>query len=82
MRSVGIKSLKDKLRDHLRLVASGETLLVTDRGRVVAELVPPRRPRPAALADSVLADAVLGDWNTELEGPQAELERDRDRCGC
>ena len=42
MRSVGIKLLKNKLSEYLRHVARGETVLVTDRDRVVAELRPPR----------------------------------------
>ncbi len=42
MHTVGIKSLKDKLSEYIRLAASGETVLVTDRGRVVAELIAPR----------------------------------------
>ena len=46
MRSVGIKVLKNKLSEYVRLAASGETVLVTDRDRVVAELVP---PRPASM---------------------------------
>lgn len=47
MRSVGIKVLKNKLSEYVRLAASGETVLVTDRDRVVAELVPPRATGPA-----------------------------------
>ena len=42
MRSVGIKVLKNKLSEYVRLAASGETVLVTDRDRVVAELGPAR----------------------------------------
>jgi antitoxin (DNA-binding transcriptional repressor) of toxin-antitoxin stability system len=42
MRSVGIKVLKNKLSEYVRLAAGGETVLVTDRDKVVAELVPPR----------------------------------------
>ena len=78
MRSVGLSSLKNRLREHMRRVASGETLLVTDRGRVVAEIVPPRRPRASDLAESVLADGVLEGWITapDLERPE------RERCGC
>ena len=45
MRSVGIKVLKNKLSEYVRLAASGETVLVTDRDRVVAELIPPRPSR-------------------------------------
>lgn len=42
MQSVGIKTLKNGLSAYVRAAAAGETVLVTDRGRVVAELVPPR----------------------------------------
>lgn len=41
MRAVGIRELKNKLSEYLRIVRAGETVLVTDRGKVVAELVPP-----------------------------------------
>jgi antitoxin (DNA-binding transcriptional repressor) of toxin-antitoxin stability system len=41
MRTVGLKILKNKLSEYVRLAASGETLAITDRGRVVAELSPP-----------------------------------------
>ena len=42
MDPVGIKALKNKLSEYVRAAAAGETVLVTDRGRVVAELVAPR----------------------------------------
>jgi prevent-host-death family protein len=42
MRAVGLKTLKNKLSEYVRIAARGETILVTDRDRVVAELVPPR----------------------------------------
>jgi antitoxin (DNA-binding transcriptional repressor) of toxin-antitoxin stability system len=41
MKTAGVRELKAHLSALLREVASGETLLVTDRGRVVAELRPP-----------------------------------------
>ncbi len=53
MRTVGLKVLKNKLSEYIRAVADGETLLVTDRDRVVAEIVPPR----AASATSGATDA-------------------------
>jgi antitoxin (DNA-binding transcriptional repressor) of toxin-antitoxin stability system len=40
MRSVGIKRLKSKLSEYIRLAAAGETVLIADRDRVVAELGP------------------------------------------
>jgi len=62
MRAVGLKILKNKLSEYIRLVAGGETVLVTDRDRVVAEIVPPRGGRAPMLADAMLADAVRQGW--------------------
>ena len=42
MRAVGLKILKNRLSEYVRLAAGGETILVTDRDRVVAELRPPQ----------------------------------------
>ena len=58
MKSVGIKVLNSRLSEYVRLAASGETILVTDRDRVVAELGPLRETRSPILADAFLADAV------------------------
>ena len=58
MLSVGIKTLKNKLSEYVRLVAGGETLLVTDRDQVVAEMIPPRETRSSFLPDALLAEAV------------------------
>ena len=41
MKAVAVRELKNRLSAYLREVAAGEVVLVTDRGRVVAEL---RRP--------------------------------------
>lgn len=62
MRSVGLKTLKNKLSEYVRMAAGGETVLVTDRDRVVAELVPPREGRSPWLADALLAQAVRSGW--------------------
>jgi antitoxin (DNA-binding transcriptional repressor) of toxin-antitoxin stability system len=60
MRAVGIRELKDRLSHYVRLVEAGESVLVTDRGSVVAELRPPGSgaapaadPLEARLADLV-----------------------------
>jgi antitoxin (DNA-binding transcriptional repressor) of toxin-antitoxin stability system len=58
MRAVGIKLLKNKLSEYVRLAASGETILVTDRNRVVAELVAPQSGRTAMLADRRRAELI------------------------
>jgi len=41
MREVGIRELKNRLSEYVRLVRAGEVVMVTDRGEVVAELCPP-----------------------------------------
>jgi antitoxin (DNA-binding transcriptional repressor) of toxin-antitoxin stability system len=64
MRSVGLKMLKNKLSEYVRLAAGGETVLVTDRDRVVAEIVPPQSGRSPLLADALLAEAVREGWLT------------------
>jgi antitoxin (DNA-binding transcriptional repressor) of toxin-antitoxin stability system len=64
MRSVGIKVLKNKLSEYVRLAASGETVLVTDHDRVVAQLTAPDAGRSPFVADALLADAVRNGWLT------------------
>lgn len=61
MKAVGIRDLKDRLSEYLRQVQAGEVLLVTDRGRVVAEI---REPGAAAAPK----DIPPGLWRAALEG--------------
>ncbi len=55
MKAIGVRELKAHLSRYLREVQAGEVILVTDRGRVVAEL---RAPGPGAPAESA-ADRAL-----------------------
>jgi len=41
MKTVGVRDLKNKLSEYLRHVRLGESILVTYRGEVVAQLLPP-----------------------------------------
>ncbi|MBA2275755.1 MAG: type II toxin-antitoxin system Phd/YefM family antitoxin [Chloroflexi bacterium] len=76
MRAVGLKVLKNRLSEYVRLAASGETVLVTDRERVVAELVPPRAGRETLASDAILAEAVRKGWLTPALGaPDASVPR-------
>ena len=54
MKSVGLRELKNRLAEYVREVRSGEGVLVTDRGEVVAELVPPGQTIAASGAPSGL----------------------------
>ena len=94
MRAVGLKVLKNRLSEYVRLAAGGEVVLVTDRDRVVAELVPPQTGRSPLLGDALLAEAVRNGWLTPAVAPDrrppprrpvaplasllAELTRDRE----
>jgi antitoxin (DNA-binding transcriptional repressor) of toxin-antitoxin stability system len=94
VRAVGIRVLKNKLSEYVRLAQSGETVLVTDRDRVVAELRPPEAGRAVDVADALLADAIRRGLITAPAAPGAgppprhgamplrrlleELGRDRD----
>lgn len=46
MKSVGIKQLKARLSEYVRLARAGELILVSDRDEVVAELGPVRHQPP------------------------------------
>lgn len=70
MRAVGLKILKNKLSEYVRLAADGEIVLVTDRGKVVAELVPPSSGRASPANDALLAEAVREGWLTPPVLPQ------------
>jgi prevent-host-death family protein len=73
MRTVGLKVLKNKLSEYVRLAASGETVLVTDRNKVVAELVPPQPARNALSEDQFIAQGLREGWLTPPTNPGGEL---------
>jgi antitoxin (DNA-binding transcriptional repressor) of toxin-antitoxin stability system len=55
MRAMGVRELKNRLSEALRLVSAGEEILVTDRGEVVAELRKPgSAPRESSYPELVL----------------------------
>jgi antitoxin (DNA-binding transcriptional repressor) of toxin-antitoxin stability system len=62
MRAVGLKMLKNRLSEYIRIAAGGETVLVTDRDRIVAEIVPPQGRRSPVVAEALLAQAVREGW--------------------
>jgi antitoxin (DNA-binding transcriptional repressor) of toxin-antitoxin stability system len=62
VRSVGIKTLKNRLSEYVRLAAGGEIVLVTDRDRVVAELRAPEPGRASALANAMFVEGMREGW--------------------
>ena len=88
MRSVGVKVLNSRLSEYVRLAASGETVLVTDRDRVVAEIGPPKGTRSPILADALLAeggtqglvDAAGAGWCGGASNPGTGCATSRPAC--
>ncbi len=80
MKVAGIKELKARLSEYLRLVRTGETILVTDRNEVIAELRPPvPRSAPQEGLEAALdrlaesgevrrAARPKGDWTWHAKG--------------
>jgi len=73
MRAVGLKTLKNKLSEYIRLATSGEVVLVTDRDRVVAEIRPPEPGHAEWLSDAHLAEAVRSGLVQPARSPRAPL---------
>src|SRR5580658_10223541 len=82
MRSVGIRELKNSLSEYIRRIRAGETVLVTDRGEIVAELSAPGASRSdpsvppglAALARRGLATVGFGS-SPDLYRPLPRKQR-------
>jgi prevent-host-death family protein len=88
IRTIGLKALKNKLSEYVRAVAAGDTVVITDRNRIVAEMVPPRH------LSTFLERGVREGWLTPPSNPSTkppprhpmvpfdelmqELERDRE----
>ncbi len=91
MKSVGLKILKNKLSAYVRLAAGGERIVITDRGRTVAEIVPPRR-EPESVVERGIREGWIrpaernANWpppskpvpGLTFEQLMADLERDRE----
>jgi antitoxin (DNA-binding transcriptional repressor) of toxin-antitoxin stability system len=70
MQTVGVKVLKDRLSEYLRRAAGGEVVQVTDRNRVIAEIVPPRAAGGLTPFDE---QGVREGWLRPARNPSAPL---------
>ena len=81
VKAIGIKQLKARLSEFIRLAKAGQTVLILDRDEVVAELAPPRQLRKRgdgdedALEDLVRSGQVTSpairktrDWTWRVRG--------------
>ena len=74
-RQVGIRELKAKLSECVRIVKDGGVVVVTEHGRPVARLV----PEPGSPRDRMLALARAGEitWNGEPFKPRGPMAKVR-----
>src|SRR5262245_35273800 len=56
MSAIGLRELKSQLSRYVQRAKSGETLFITDRGEVVAELTPPRKTSASGEATTTLEE--------------------------
>lgn len=87
MEMIGVRDLQQHTSAALRRVANGESLGVTDRGRMVAVLVPPSaaggmaaviapgRVQPARVAPTMLPDAICAPVSSEQVLDDLRAER-------
>ena len=94
MKTVGLKVLKNKLSEYVRIAASGETVQVTDRGRVVVEMNASQPTHKHGKKESVIERGIREGWITPAKNPRSgpppskpvmtfeelmeDLQRDRD----
>lgn len=79
MKTVGIKELKNKLSEYVRLAKVGEVVAITDRGHVVAELRAPKPVDHPLMDDPWFAEQVrLGHITPSKVPPGTPLELKRD----
>jgi prevent-host-death family protein len=79
MKVVGIREFKNRLSEYIRLVRTGERVIMTDHGDVVAELRPPAEsavdetPYPALMALVHQGKVRLGAGNNPSLYPSRPL---------
>ncbi len=77
METIGVRHLKTHLSGYLRKVAQGECILVTEHGRVVAELGPPSelalQASPEARYQKLVAQGIVSPAVASLPRNWAEM---------
>jgi prevent-host-death family protein len=72
---VGVRDLKARLSEYLRLVKAGQSITITDHGHPVGQLVPAAQTGGQALEERLkaLQEAGMVAWNGHKISPQAPL---------
>jgi len=64
---VGTRELKNKLSEYMRRVKAGETIIVTEHGRTIGQIIPVK-PTTEERIQSMVA-AGLAEWNGQKLPP-------------
>jgi prevent-host-death family protein len=64
---VGTRELKSKLSEYMRRVKDGETILVTERGKPIGQIIPVKQTIQEKL--QTVIEAGLADWNGNMVKP-------------
>ena len=65
--TVGTRELKNRLSEYLRRVKAGETVIITERGKAVGQILPIQADLSNRLKK--MAEAGLVEWNGEPVPP-------------
>lgn len=72
---VGTRELKSKLSEYLRRVKAGETIIVTERGKTIGQIVPVRPTLEKRL--QALVESGIAEWNGQKYQPKKPVARNR-----
>jgi antitoxin (DNA-binding transcriptional repressor) of toxin-antitoxin stability system len=64
MRAVALETLERQVNELVHIAEKGETVLITEHDRVIAELSPPREAQSPFVTNPALAEAVRKGWIT------------------
>lgn len=67
LRRVGTRELKNKLSEYMRRVKAGETIIVTEHGKTIGQIVPVKPTLEERL--QAMVDAGLAEWNGQKLKP-------------
>jgi prevent-host-death family protein len=73
MATVGLKTLKNKLSEYVRRATAGETIVITDRGRAIAEITPTKEVPERYRDHPLLARGIREGWITPAKNPGGPL---------
>jgi prevent-host-death family protein len=77
MRTAGVREARQNLSALLEEVKKGRVIVITERGRPVAKLVPPDRPRRRGVPNLVAFRRTMPVLDPPLSATVAEEREDR-----